>query len=601
MKTWMRFGALFTALLLSTASAQNDLIAAYRSIQGSLEAARTTLRADPAGALARVRGAENVFRRISAQLPPTLSSGASAALKNAETAVARSSGADFAAQAGQIKAVLERGMVETYFTVFNNPSQAVRYASALGSAFKLNAATQKDLNLSTKAGNATRARAIIETQLSAIIGNALTAARDNAGNRANAFSNLSRAANNFLIVQDSPRVGDLNVGEFSTAITTLTSGDTPGFQQAVGILLSQNRSFAERARALTSSAPNKKPVAAAGTKPVTGTKPTVRPASPQPAPAANPPAASSAAPVSNLAAIKASLVKAGIAAPKAEQLAGDLSNRGFNSVGAAIDGVSVKLSSALSKIQDNNVPDGRAAISDAKNSFDSSLRPVVEAADPELATRVSRVFEATEAAAGVRPVDVTVLLGEMDAIRNWSQGQPMSGLQAAVANVQPFWMGWLRGGAFLVAALLFAYPIYLLNLAFGGRNPYWRYIGIAMVLLFIPPLIEGLAWLGSFVAQGTGLRALDGLSSLSVLQNPLAQIAWVVILFLTVGFATVGFRGIASQFGLIRTRNQGVGATTSLGNANFATRNSTPQERSPMNTQQVNTAERTIVEWDEEF
>ena len=462
----------------------------------------------------------------------------------------------------------------------------------------MNAATQKDLNLSTKAGNATRARAIIETQLSAIIGNALTVARSNVGNRASAFSNLSRAANNFLIVQDSPRVGDLNVGEFSTAITTLTSGDTPGFQQAVGILLAQNQGFAERARALIVSAPNKKPVAAATTKPAPGKKPVSRPATPQPVAPAAP--VSNTAP-SSLAAIKASLMKAGIAAPKAEQLAGDLSNGGFNSLQAAIDGVSVKLASALSKIQDNNIPDGRAAISDAKNSFDSSLRPVVEAADPELATRVSRVFEATEAAAGVRPVDVTVLLGEMDTIRNWSQGQPMSSLQAAVANVQPYWMGWVRGGAFLAVALLFAYPIYLLNLAFGGRNPYWRYIGIAMVLLFIPPLIEGLAWLGSFVAQGTGLRALDGLSSLSVLQNPLAQIGWVVILFLTVGFATVGFRGIASQFGLIRTRNQGAGGTTSVGSTGFATRNSTPPERSPMNTQQVNTAERTIVEWDEEF
>ena len=110
MRTLFRSLALGIALLLSTAAAQNDLIGAYRSIQASLETARTTLRTDPAGALAKVQAAENTFRRVSGQLSATLSSGANSALKNAELAVSRSSSADFGAQSGQIKAILERGM-----------------------------------------------------------------------------------------------------------------------------------------------------------------------------------------------------------------------------------------------------------------------------------------------------------------------------------------------------------------------------------------------------------------------------------------------------------------------------------------------------------
>jgi hypothetical protein len=601
MKTALRLVALVTALFFAAASAQSDLIGAYRSMLGSLEGARVTLRQDPAAALARVREAENTFRRIQPPLSAALSSGASAALKNAQVAVSRSSNADFTAQSGQIKAILERAMFETYFNVFSNTPQAGRYAATLGDAFRLTPAQRADLSASTRAKNANRARAILETQLAQIIGNALNTARDNAGNRALAFSSISRAANHFLIVQDSPRVGNITVASFTDAIATLAANDTRGFQQAVSSLGTQVRGFAGRARALVAS--NRNPSA----------NPAPRPASPpaasNPAPAARP--AATAVPASssvngiNVAPIRATLVRGGIAAATADGLAARLARAGYASVGDAIDAVSGRLSSALANLQDTNIPDGRAQITAALTTYNTTLRPIVDAADAGLGARVSRVFEATNDAFGVRPVDVTVLLGEMETIRHWSDGKPMSALQATVANIQPVWMGWVRGIAFLAVALLFIYPIYLLNLAFGGRNPYWRYIGIAMVLLFVPPLIEGLAWLGTLLAEVTGLRFLDALTGLSVLQNPLAQIVWVLILIATVIFATLGFRGIAAQFGLIRTRDSAAGRNppVSMGTAAFATgRNNTPAERAPMATQQVPaTAERTIVEWDEEF
>jgi hypothetical protein len=169
-----------------------------------------------------------------------------------------------------------------------------------------------------------------------------------------------------------------------------------------------------------------------------------------------------------------------------------------------------------------------------------------------------------------------------------------------ISEVQSLWMGGgvlgslgLRGIVFLLVALMFAYPIYLLRLAFGGRNPYWNYIGIAMVLLFLPPLVEGIAWLGSLIAQGANIPFLNNLASFSVLQNPLAQIVWAFTLILTVIFATAGFRGIAAQFGLIRTRTPVTGEVVSKSNV-------ISSPKAPTNPTNGGSG-RTIVEWDEEF
>jgi hypothetical protein len=210
-------------------------------------------------------------------------------------------------------------------------------------------------------------------------------------------------------------------------------------------------------------------------------------------------------------------------------------------------------------------------------------------------------------------------LGEVVSVKNlFKNAQPASAMQNMAASVQPWWAGTLRGILFFVAALLFCYAIYLLNLAFGGKNPYWRYIGISMVLLFIPPLLEGLAWLGSVLSQTAGLTFFDALSSLSVLQNTLAQMAWAVLMIAAAAFATAGFRGIATQFGLIRNRNQttmssasvspamlgaagGVAGAGAMAN-NPSLINTSIEGNDPRISSDVSVnPDRTIVEWDEEF
>jgi hypothetical protein len=607
------------ALLLGLSSANAaDLLGGYRGINSGLRSAAVLLGSNPRSAINQLESARDTFRRISPEIrAQKLIPGGNKAFDQARTAISRGSRTDLEAQGSQIQRILERALYEElFFEMSAKRPSAVQYAGVLGRAFELPKAQQIELKSGVIQGQSNRVRALLEVGVANLMQKSLQNASRNA-NQVSSFSSTVRAASAFLVVQDSPRVSGLSVSRFSEVLALLATGDLGGYRSGVVSLLNQVTRFGSQARLLLNSSrklaaqkPKPKPVVKPATKPVKpATKPVVKPVTAvKPAAAVSKPVV--AAPVvaaSSVNQIGLELSKAGIAKPQAERLARDLNEQGFKSFGSAIDSVGLKLSTALSDIQNARIDSGREAISNAKAVFNQAVRPVVAVADQRLATRASALFEATEAAYGLRPIDVTTLLGEVDAIRKWSRGEPTSALQGIVSSIQPLWMGGgalgslgLRGIVFFLVALMFGYPIYLLRLAFGGRNPYWNYIGIAMVLLFIPPLLEGLAWLGSLIAQGMELPAaienfFNGLTSFSVLQNPLAQMAWAFTLLLTVIFATAGFRGIAAQFGLIRTRTpvtgEVVSGTVPVSNNNVS---------GPTNPTNGGSG-RTIVEWDEEF
>jgi hypothetical protein len=103
----------------------------------------------------------------------------------------------------------------------------------------------------------------------------------------------------------------------------------------------------------------------------------------------------------------------------------------------------------------------------------------------------------------------------------------------------------------LLLGVFAIYPLYLLNLAFGGRNPYWRAISVAFVLLLLPVMTEGLASLGVLLADVTGVSALGAFASVSLMQGGLGGVAWLLTLLAGLSLATWGFRGICTQFGLL--------------------------------------------------
>ena len=609
-----------------------DLIAGYQSIATSLEAARTSVTSDPPGALARVQSAQNVFRRLEPQIgTQKLIDAGTKALKNAASMVNQRSAINIGAQSMLVKSILQRVMYDRLFSDMNagkTPS-ATRYANTLAGAFNMPAANLNTLKTAVKRKDIAKARSILESQVADIMTNSLKLARDNVADKSTAYQAVVRASSHFLIVQDSPRVSeDLTVSSFANAVQSITSGDVPGFKQGIATLLTRTQDFGKRARGIALSDSN--PVAS--TTPATTSTPVI-PSNGNPSNPSNPstptvkPTTPAVAPIAPAVAlpsgfntINTELVKAGIPALRARAFATSLANQKFTSLSGVLDKLSATVGESLSQVQNGDVQAGRANLELAKNLFESSVKPALEVVNADQAAQTSKVFDATINAIGVRSVDVAVLLGEVVSVKNLFQNaQPAATMQNLSASVQPWWAGTLRGILFLIAAMLFCYAIYLLNLAFGGKNPYWRYIGISMVLLFIPPLLEGLAWLGSVLSQTAGLTFLDGLSSWSVLQNPLAQIAWAILMIAAAAFATAGFRGIATQFGLIRNRNN----QTNMGSANVSPAmlgvaggvagaaamsnnpsliNTSPDLADPRISSDVSVnPDRTIVEWDEEF
>jgi hypothetical protein len=614
-----------TPVAASTPTAALDLIAGYQSIATSLEAARTSLVSDPPGALARVQGAQNLFRRLEPQIgSQKLIDAGTNALKKALSTVNQRSPVNLGAQSMLVKSILQRVMYDRLFSEMSTkrlPS-AARYANTLATAFNMPSDSLNALRNAVKRNDAAKA----------IMSNSLKLARDSSNDKTTAYQAIVRASSHFLIVQDSPRVGDeLTVSAFSSAVQSMTNGDLPGFKQGVASLLTRTQDFGKRARGIALSASNPTTSNPSSNPAVISSNPSnpSNPSTPQgTAPTTpNQPSTTMPAPVvpvapavgSTVNSISAELIKAGIAPNQAKALANGLAAQKVSSFSGTLDFLSASVGDALSQIQNGEVQDARAGLTQAQALFNASVKPTLDVLNPDQSAQTSKVFDATVNALGVRPVDATVLLGEVNSIKRLFKGAQPAPMQGMSASIQPWWSGALRGILFLIAALAFIYPIYLLNLAFGGKNPYWRYIGAAMVLLMIAPLLEGLSWLCSVIAQSTGIAFFDTLGSLSVLQNPIMQILWVLLLLAAAAFATAGFRGIASQFGLIRTRNQtglstaaasvapammgaaGAVGLGSMGNnpslVNTGMDSSDPRISSDVS---VN-PDRTIVEWDEEF
>ena len=133
-----------------------------------------------------------------------------------------------------------------------------------------------------------------------------------------------------------------------------------------------------------------------------------------------------------------------------------------------------------------------------------------------------------------------------------------------------------RAVFFLVVGVLSLFPLYLVKLTFGGRNIFWRLLGLAFFLLFLPAIAEAISYFGEIMAEYGGIPQLAGLINLSVLQSLPAQVAWGILVFLVVVVATWGLRGIAAQFGLL-------------------------QGRTEEGSLQATATSESVIEWDEEF
>lgn len=530
-------GVVFFAM--TTVQAQQVLLQEYSGLLKALtlaETAQSQKKLDVA--LSRLGEAQNRFDRFSSDIQAQiLVEGINGALDRTKTAATRSL-TDLKSQSALVQGLVYRALQEELLNQLDtqgNESQAIAFGSAIGREYRLSVAARAQLLGFVQSNNIEGARTVLQRQaaqnmLSNI--NLALSARD----KNSAFLNTAQALGWFMNVQGAPEVTNIDVDAFSVALGSLAQGSPDAFKKELGQIQSS-------ARTLIATLDPAEFVGKPVENPVQGT---------DPSPVVKPPVTQTAPIV--------------------------LQN----------EGLYASLSKALISVANADILQARQSLLDAKDMYGKTLQAKFQAQDADQNQRIVDLFDKLQGlpgGVGLRTTDIEGLITLIN--------QAETNLQSNTVEAVPLrttlgilWSGLPRSLIFIAIAILSIFPLRYLNLAFGGRNRYWRFIGVSMVLLFVPAIVEGVAQLGSLLSELTGMRFFDLLSSFSVLQNAGAQFVWSILLLGASGFAIAGFRGICIQFGLIRS-----------GKHTYFTQLETTTGSSP----EDSNGEKKPVSWDEEF
>jgi hypothetical protein len=213
-----------------------------------------------------------------------------------------------------------------------------------------------------------------------------------------------------------------------------------------------------------------------------------------------------------------------------------------------MDGVYGALGRALNAASHADGPSTRAALASATTALASTSEAVRSDSGY---TDLVQDLTAAQTRQALRPADIQALIGEVGNLERRVAGQPASVLNATSAGVARSFSGWLRVIVFALLALLAFIPLYLLNLAFGGRNTYWRAIAGGLVLLLLPLMLEGLMGLLGAVGDAAGVGFLRAATNFSLMQGAYGLPLWALTSALAIGLTAFGFRGLCEQFGLL--------------------------------------------------
>jgi len=545
------------ALVLSLA-----LAAGLTELYDGLEAALGQVRLEnPAQAVNALNRAQSLLREEGA-LPPVLRDAALTNLQEARQFVAQKSAVDLEARLLLVRHLVGKALYDAFLQAQGEERAALgqRLAQATG--------LPPALVAQARAAPPEEARRLLEARylqaMAEDLGQALAAQ-----SRPQAYLALARAYARYLIVQDSPQ-SRLKAQDFVQALALVSSGQP--FRPEVQRLLGQVQAWRQDLlRLQTDQAPS--PTEAA----------------PPPAPASQPQA--SPPRPGSVGALLAGELPEGLEEelsflalePEAKARLGEaLQALGYGSVLdwlAIADEVRGALALAQLYAQSGHFAQARAQLDYAHSRFRLKLLPVAEAYAPGVAKRTDLLFQRLRDAVGLRALDISVLLGELQELEERLLGNTLGPWHALQVQAELLLLGIPRSVFFILAAVLSFFPLYLIRITFGGRNVYWNLLGLGFFFLFLPILAEGLSYMGSILAEYGGLPALGALANLSVAQSLLAYWGWGLSIFLVVALAGAGLRGIAAQFGLLREREP---------------------EASRRDIAPTLTSE-TIVEWDEEF
>ncbi len=577
----------------------------YDQLAPKLETARTELLRDPTASLQALDDALNIFRSGAENVPEALSEGVVQALNNARIAVSRKSKADLEGQLWVVRGSLGKLMYEAMF-------QAVYKGNtdeALALLDRLIEITARTPDLKSKAvpliqaGDIEGLRTLFERAYAEAMYKSLQLAQQKK-QRASAYALTAKAYGLYLVVQDSPRVDNL-ARDYVDALAKLVAGDEAGFKQQTDRLIAAAQRFFRAAGPAAAAAPAQAPAPAAEAAPQPAA-PQAQPApAPSPAPAA--PTAPAQAPAPAAAATGKPKIQAQVLVSPIEQLNQDMAfligdKKKAEKVARSMAQVGIYsytdwrnslyitkglLATAQAYVSVGRAQDARRYMEYARNRYVYEIYPLVEAINPKAAKVTLAMFEQQMGGVGLRTSDLTVLNAQLENVADIVLERPLGPWHDFTVSLQRATFGLPRAVFFILVGMLALFPLYLIYLTFGGRNIYWRLMGLAFFFLLLPGIIEGLSYLGDILATYGGVPQLFVLDNLSILQNIVAQLAWGALIFLVVVFATWGLRGIAIQFGLIQDRRQA--ATTVQTSADMT------GERNPTLTSE------TIVEWDEEF
>jgi len=581
----------------------------YDQIAPKLETARTELKQDPAASLQAIDDALNLFRNGAEHFPEALRKGVVQALNNARIAVSRKSEADLESQLWVVRGSIGKMLYEEMFkAVYDKKTDQA--LALLDRLIELTARTpdlkKKAIPL-IKAGDVDGLRTLFERAYAEAIYKTLQLARQRE-KVASSFALTAKAYGLYLVVQDSPRIQNV-AQDFIDALAALQKGDREAFNQKTATLMAVAQKFFRAAGGPLAAKP-----AVAPAKPAAPAQTTEKPATPPaPAPATVAPskpqtAAPMAAAPAKPAAPAAKVVAKPLVNPleqleqdvaflvggkkKAKKVASLLAQSGIHSFTDWKNSLMMTrglVASAIPYTSTGHPHEARRYLSYSRSRYIYEISPLVQATGPALDKQILGYYDQLIGGVGLRTSDVNLLLGLLLNAEDQVLGEKFyaKGPLNAALSIEKATFGLPRAIFFIILGVLALFPIYLLYLAFGGRNIYWRLLGLAFLFLLLPAIIEGIAYFGDIMAQYGGVHALHRLSAASIMQNILAQTAWGILVFLVVVFAAWGLRGIAIQFGLIHDRRQP--STT------MQTDSGPTSERNPTLTSE------TIVEWDEEF
>ena len=567
---------------------------------------------DSAQSAAQLEQAELRLTALADNAPASLIGGLSDTFERARDAVRNRSQVDLAVQVAVLKGGFHRLVYEA----------ALQDAAAGELARSQRRLTQlaTDMGLSTETQSALAAaqtrrtlQATFEAGIAETIRARLATTRDVAPTDTNfAYQAIAQAYGKFIPVQDSPRLPEETAATFVGAFGSLVGaqGETLGAQ--VAQLSEQMQAFEAAANAVLNPNAVVSETSSEGVSGSTQVAQLSEQAQALETAAANPDLnesasagtaeASSAAQTTvneplDEAATETALVQVSqtqpdalslelegypLAASARERLLQSYRAQGLTSVQAALDTLYAQGAKALAAAQLGNVSEAQNLVADFGADYRSLVAPLLS--DESVRNTTSKLIEGLRDSPALRSQDLSVLLAQVGVVANSLRGVEPSFASRLSASTGLFWMGPIRLSIMIILCFFAFVPLYLLNLAFGGGNRNWQYIGVALFLLLLPAIFEGLSFMGSAVATYAGVGALAPAATLSIFQTPIARVAWAAVTAIAIAFASVGLYGICVQFGLLGKPEEPIQDATS-------------------DTQLYLTSEGpdTAIDWDEEF